>query len=255
MPWNWETNQPYGAYKKLLIPKEKLKEESLLLKPVLLELKEKYQNQKLKEVEIAFEFFWNYYSLRNKKHLFNIKQNKISYQKNIFELLENIRFRNVPDSIRITFLNWSKNQWNIKLLDYSPTPYELLIFQSKGIRIVTIDWECALKGEFVFGIRDAFEHILHDLEHCYNFYREDYIHSEQTRIFGLLLQTYPEIQIFLNKNIVFRKKWEYLISDMNSYPEHLRQYAKAIFYEFLKTTQKIQETIEIGKIKKIIEIL
>lgn len=255
MPWNWDTNQPYGAYKKILIPQQKLKEEIEILKPSLLELKKKYQSRQIKEEEVAFEFFWFYYSHRNKENLFNTKQKLIPTKENILEFLKIIRFRNIPDTIRIVLLNWFSKKWKILLLDYNPTPYEMLSYQSNGIRIVTIDWECAIKGEFVFGIRDAFEHFLHDFEHCYNFYREEYLYSEQSSFFRKLLSFYPEIEIFFKVSIAFKKKWEYLISDMNSHPEHLKQYTKAILYEFFDNYENQLLPSITEKIKTILETL
>lgn len=243
MPWDWDKNQPYGVFKKILLTKEELIKEKEFLKLKLQELQRKYEVKSLFNSQIAFEFFWLYYSYRNKDNLFNIsKKVKVSTEDPI-EFLKKIRFRKIPDTIRTTLLNWLLEKWNIKLLDYNPTSYEMLEFQSKGIRIVTIDFDSALNCQFVFGIRDAFEHFLHDLEHCYNFYNNKELYFDQINFFKYLLNFYPEIEILLNMDFEFKKKWDYLISDMNSHPEHLKQYTIAIFYEFYKKNLIIESDI------------
>lgn len=251
MPWDWNKNQPYGIFKKILLTKEELVQEKENLKLKLLELQNKYQEQSLSSPEIAFEFFWIYYSYRNRKNLFNTsKKVKVSVEDPI-QFLEKIRFRKIPDTIRITLLNWLLKKWNIKLLDYNPTSYEMLEFQSKGIRIVTIDFDSALNCQFVFEIRDAFEHFLHDLEHCYNFYNKEELYFKQIEFFKYLLNFYPEVEILLNIDLDFKRKWDYLISDMNSHPEHLKQYTKAIFYEVYKKNLNIKDNV----IKKMEQLL
>ncbi|MFN3604080.1 MAG: hypothetical protein ACK4UJ_05155 [Leptonema sp. (in: bacteria)] len=255
MPWNWQTNQPYGKYKKLLISKEELQEELLILKPFLQELKEKYQKRFSSDQQVALNFFWIYYSYRNNKNkLFNSKIiKKVSIEEPI-QFLKSVRFFRIPDSIRITLLNWFLEKWKIQLLEYNPDSYEMLVFLSKGYRIVTIDWECALNGEFVFGVRDAFEHFLHDLDHCYNFYKEDHLCFEQKKFFQTLLNFYPDVDFFIQKDLQFQKQWEYLISDMNSHPEHLKQYTKAIFYDFFNRYKNHNLTVSV-RLKKLLETL
>jgi hypothetical protein len=238
MPWDLNKNQPYGVFKKLLLPPQQLKEEALYLKSNLVLLYNDFKMSLKNDIQIAWEFFFLFYSNRNKNKLFNTKSIKINYKESLLDFLQNIRLYRIPDSIRLTFINWIKKQWNIKLLDYSPTAREMLEFQSKGIRIITIDWNCALEGRLVTGNRDAFEHFLHDLEHCYKFFNDEVQYKKQVQYFAFLKQFYPEIENLLINFPDFKEKWNYLISDMNTHEEHLKHYTRAIFYELLKNLNK-----------------
>lgn len=252
MPWHIESKQPYGVYKALLIPLETLKQETEEIKDELLNLKFLYEKQAIPSQEIAFRFFWLYLNKRT-KHPLNCNKNVLTLLPNRIEFLQHVRFRNLPDSIRITFLNWFMGKWNPVLLDYNPTSYQMLEWQAKGIRIISIDWNSALNALLVFNVRDAFEHFLHDIEHAYNFYRDDYEPKKQILFYSYLLKFYPEIEMILNLDESFKEQWDYLISDMNSHPEHLKEYTKAIFYEFFKRNQEVLKN-QIN-IKKIIELI
>jgi hypothetical protein len=239
MPWDFNTNKPYGVFKKILLSPEELKKEAELLKPKLKDLFKKFRESSLPEHKIAWDFFSIYYTNRNAKKLYNTKAQKIDYNQDLINFLKSVRFYRVPDSIRITFINWMENRWKIVLLDYNPTAYEMLNYQANGIRIVTIDWEAAIEGIFVFGIRDAFEHFLHDLEHSYNFFADSVEYEKQTKFFEYLKNFYPEIEDLLKINPDFVQKWEYLVSDMNTHHQHLKHYTKAFLYELIKEINKL----------------
>ncbi|GIX42613.1 MAG: hypothetical protein KatS3mg129_2346 [Leptospiraceae bacterium] len=234
MPWDLEKNQPYGVFKKILIEPELLKTEAKKLKPELILLYKNYISKKYPDNLIGWNFFYIYYYNRNQNKLFNSNLKKIDFNSDLITFLKQIHFYKLPDTIRQTFIYWLENKWNIRLLNYNPTSYEMLDFQSKGIRIITIDWNSAIKGKLVEGNRDAWEHFLHDLEHCYKFFSDPFQYRKQIKFFIYLKEFYPEIEVFLKIDNQFKIKWEYLISDMNSHIEHLKHYTRAIFYEFFK---------------------
>ncbi|MCS7206080.1 MAG: hypothetical protein NZ853_10325 [Leptospiraceae bacterium] len=240
MPWDWKRNQPYGVYKKILLPPEKLQEELHFLRPHLLLLRDHYYRKSKSPEQIAYEFFLLYYTQRNKgKRLFNTKNPPLEKMDQSLVFLNAVRLFRIPDTIRLTLIHWLSHKWKIQLLDYNPSSYEMLKFQANGVRIVTIDWEHALSGKYVFGIRDAFEHFLHDLEHCYNFYHNYEWYQSQKEVFNKLLEFYPEIEWIIQREPDFQAKWDYLISDMNSHPQHLKEYTKAIFFELLNKKKDI----------------
>jgi len=80
---------------------------------------------------------------------------------------------------------------------------------------------------------DAFEFFLHDLEHAYKFFHSPALYAGQRAFFRALdaALTRGAFLPYLDE-AVFAGKFRYLMSDMNTHPEHSRQYLRAILIEF-----------------------
>lgn len=218
----------YGSFKKICIPESEVSVEAIELKSSLLQLQKSYYDQTLSECDVSFQIILLYLEKRVKKHPFLRMGQKLPKRTMVNDFLEVVRFYGMPDTVRYALWKWHSNEWDIRLIDYNPTSLEMLKSQSRGIRYATISWDHALLGTLVEGKRDAFEHLLHDLAHAYMFFREDYDFIGQKEFFNSMLNDFQQYEMHLENNPVFKEKFEYCISDMNSHPAHLRAYWNAI---------------------------
>jgi hypothetical protein len=149
-------------------------------------------------------------------------------------------------------LNWKNNLWKLKLIDYNPDPYEMLEFQSKGIRTLSILWNESLEGNLVENKRDALEHLLHDILHAYCFFKEEKDFILQKNIFRNIQKNIEKFTTYL-ENEEFKKNFYYILSDMNSNSAHLLEFLKAIIIQNLKKSMSLK-TNELLPESKILEI-
>lgn len=218
----------YGSFKKICIPESLLPNEAVELHSQLSEIKVNWETGVLSGSEVTYQIVLLYLERRVKRHPFLRMGQKLPNRNSSKEFLELVRFYGMPDTVRYALWKWHIGEWNIQLINFNPSSLEMLETQSKGIRYATISWEHALNGTLVEGKRDAFEHLLHDLAHAYMFFREDYDFEGQKKFFQAMLDEYEEYEGYLDKDSVFKQKFEYCISDMNSHPAHLSAYWDAI---------------------------
>ncbi|MFO1526302.1 MAG: hypothetical protein U1F16_10060 [Turneriella sp.] len=96
---------------------------------------------------------------------------------------------------------------------------------------MTVDIEAALAGRPVGGTRDAFEFALHDLSHAYTFFQPYYDPQGQADFFAKLNHDVPALSPLAEVDTKFAADLEYCMADMNSHPEHLRQYLRGVIVE------------------------
>ncbi|MDF3820346.1 hypothetical protein P3G55_10570 [Leptospira sp. 96542] len=221
----------YGSFKKICIPILELAKEKEILKDSLNVIKYKYESKELSDVEVCFQLIVLFLSHRVRRHKFLRMGKPLPEVACDSQFLNIVRFYGMPDSVRFALWKWQKKEWDLRLVDYCPTSFEMLESQSLGFRYVTFSWEHALNGDLLEGVRDAFEHLLHDLSHAYMFFREEYDHPGQILFFKRMLYHYHDFLPYIEKNEVFANKFEYCISDMNSHPAHLEAYLNAICRE------------------------
>jgi hypothetical protein len=113
-----------------------------------------------------------------------------------------------------------------------PPPYEVLRMQAGGARAVTALTSPARLGKPVLHKPDAFAFFVHDLEHAYKFYFSPALHAGQ-RAFFTRLEAACDRGVFAPylAEAEFTARFHYLMSDMNTHPEHSRQYLRAILVE------------------------
>ncbi len=147
------------------------------------------------------------------------------------EVLSRISLKGVPRSVHQTLAMWANDQYPLDLMLHVPTPYEVLSLQTKGRRCVTVLVKREQLAQLVEGERDPFGFVLHDLIHADHFFSRPEMARGQIGFCRLMkpLVEAPFIQSLLVSDPVFRKEFEYGISDMNSNCVHLLKYLKAVF--------------------------
>lgn len=142
-------------------------------------------------------------------------------------------------------VSWYKGQRPVKLLDYVPTPYEVLTQQANGERVVTmfktieeLSRPHTSKLTYMSGMkehsRDPLEFLLHDVRHMEHFTNAD-SHEEQVGFFHCLFQiNHGKIKKYFLDVLGYEKTlWfelEYVISDMNCFSIHLLRYLHAKWF-------------------------
>lgn len=125
----------------------------------------------------------------------------------------------------------------IKILDYIPSPLQVLEMQADGFRCVSL-----LRSENWY--RYAFDHrrnirdfVIHDLEHIWQMFENPAMTKSQIEFSDRLLKLIQSGRFdFLLSDTRFNGEFNYIISDMNTHPAHtyvtlksllLRQKAKS----------------------------
>jgi hypothetical protein len=139
----------------------------------------------------------------------------------------------LPGMIPKILEDWREGKADLRLAAKPVSPRAMLEAQAAGWRYVTVDLEAALAGESVEGDRDAFEFALHDLGHAYAFFKADYQPREQTEFFKALLTDLDTLAPYAEADDKFAQDLEYCMADMNSHPQHLRQYLRGVLIESL----------------------
>ena len=158
------------------------------------------------------------------------------------DLLEPSQLMGVRKDSRLGLLGWLKGHFALRLTHIAPEPQELLRLQSGGQRVVT--WYQNKSGPLG---RHAgpYEFLLHDLEHAQKFYGTG-THREQVEFFCQLNGALQKgwLGPWLKKP-GFRAKLEYLMADMNSHPEHLRLYLRAILREACQSEAETRQLLTV----------
>lgn len=251
-----------GKFKKVLISYDDLKKESKYLHPFLKEIHLLEKEHRLKDWEIVFLFLLLYLKHRSKKYVVNENPNflklSVSPQEiqesikikelptslkdllsendtcgTLFEYLISKRFLKIPGEIKECILHWAMGDYSIFLTHSVPSPMDVLCIQAEGNRMITLSYTHSIEGNLMPGNRDAFEFVLHDLSHAHTFFNSYYNPLGQIQFFKNLTKKWNYLRPYL-KDLEFQKKIEYLQSDMNSHPEHLRSYLRAILGESKK---------------------
>lgn len=253
-----DTGVPFGKYKKVLLSNPEILEEIPKISRKLRELENLQEAGLLQTYEVLTIFILIYLNSRSERYLSRLPKKEItsipaleagenslkiqdlpqilqslflncSTYDTIFEFLIQYRFLKLPGEIQEFLINFAKHKYNIVLTNKDIEPFEMLLLQSSGKRAVTLSFQNAYTGTLIER-RDAFEFLLHDISHAYTFFHESYDMNGQVDFFKKILRHFKFFESY--KQIKgFEKKFIYLISDMNSHPEHLRAYLRATLKE------------------------
>lgn len=151
----------------------------------------------------------------------------------LLDFFERYQFRGVIGNVPAALLQWLRGAWPLIACQDVPSSRELLAWQARGVRAVTMKTDSARVHQPLLNKRNAYEFFLHDLEHAYKFFHAPELHAGQ-RGFFIGLETALDSGMFTVhwKDAAFREKFHYLMGDMNTHPEHSRQYLRAILIEF-----------------------
>ncbi|MEW6332184.1 MAG: hypothetical protein AB1560_12065 [Pseudomonadota bacterium] len=147
--------------------------------------------------------------------------------------LEHYQFHGVIRNVPVTLAQWLRGAWPLIVRENIPTALEVLRMQARGYRAVTILTEPARLHAPVLNKPDAFAFFVHDLEHAYKFLHSPALRDGQ-REFFIMLEAAVDRGVFAPycSDAEFAARLQYLMSDMNTHPEHSRQYLRAILVEF-----------------------
>jgi hypothetical protein len=153
----------------------------------------------------------------------------------LLDWLERYQFRGVIGNVPVALVQWLRGAWQLILREDIPSPRDVLRWQARGTRPVTVvtAWPRAL--EPVLNKPDAFAFFRHDLEHAYKFYHAPALYAGQCAFFARLEAAFDR-GVFAPyfDDAEFVTRFHYLMSDMNTHPEHSRQYLRAILIEFYR---------------------
>lgn len=143
--------------------------------------------------------------------------------------------RRVSIRVNRSLLAWSEGRYSLEFTTRVPTPLEILEIQTQGRRIISLPAQTV-------GKKTPFEFVIHDLEHADRFFFDPDLHRQQVDFFVWILErTQKNIYTPYFSNPVFKEKFEYLISDMNSHPAHMHQYLNHIVNEATKFSRDQNE--------------
>ena len=138
----------------------------------------------------------------------------------------------LPQGIQRALRGFQTGDYTLEVRRAVPSPLDMLSLQADGRRCITVfvtEEECSR----LYGGKEPFEFTLHDLEHADRFFVHPDSHRLQQIFFKELHRRVRagEFAELAHQNPPFASKLEYLMSDMNSHPEHLRLYLQAITRE------------------------
>lgn len=150
----------------------------------------------------------------------------------LVDRIERYHFFGLIPNVSVALSGWLRGEWPLLLTERIPTPEEVLEMQAAGRRPVTVvaDYPRLLRP--VLKKANGFAFFVHDLEHAFKFFHDRNIHEGQRKLFGLILEAVRQglFRPYLG-DPVFREKFDYLISDMNTHVIHSLRFLGAILIE------------------------
>jgi hypothetical protein len=230
-----------SRFKHYLIPIEELPGEARRLEPLLKGIQKSLENRDIDEPEAVFRILIAYLSLRS-KGAFWMKTTRTEPLpiRNANDILncglaafsQNYQIKKLPGGVLNVLTRWQLGEVRLHFCEEPPSPQKLLNLQAQGERVVTFNFDKANGGECVDGRRDSFEFLLHDLVHADLFFHRNF--TEQKKFFRQLLDLVPELDPLLSVDSELQSRVFYVMADMNSHPEHMRQSLRASLIDHYK---------------------
>ena len=121
----------------------------------------------------------------------------------------------------------------MQLFDYVPTPPEVLAWQAKGIRPVSVVFNPQQIFVPIQHKEDAFAFMIHDLEHAFMFFSNEQLREMQIEFFNHMNNAVAAgLWDEILRHPQFCQRMHYLMSDMNTHPEHAQRYLRALLVEY-----------------------
>jgi hypothetical protein len=161
----------------------------------------------------------------------------------LLDWFERYQFRGVIGNVPVALIQWLRDAWPLILREDIPSPRDILRWQASGTRAVTVITAWPRAREPVLNKSDAFAFFRHDLEHAYKFYHSPELYAGQCAFFARL-EAAVDRGVFAPyfDEAEFVTRFHYLMSDMNTHPEHSRQYLRAILIEFYRRRERKAHT-------------
>ncbi|NUN06066.1 MAG: hypothetical protein HUU57_09915 [Bdellovibrio sp.] len=152
-----------------------------------------------------------------------------------------LSWRSIPLSVARSLLAWENKIYPLVLQKNVPSPADVLRMQAQGSRCISMLVSLEEMQSFVAEGRDVLGFIVHDLIHADHFFADP--EKAQAQILFCqkleLIQKSREIRAMLARDEIFRKEFEYLMSDMNSVPLHLLKTLKAVLLGYFKRREGV----------------
>jgi hypothetical protein len=242
-----------GRFKKHLISKDKLLLEAELIFPKIQELLKRSELFAWSHAELSFAYIIIYLDHRNKSILGGgrseinqeLVQGSLCYSQisdllnkkwkkyleiPLMNILMSHTLRGMPESINRVLVPWHLKTIELDLMFHIPSPMEVLKAQMEGARCVTMATKLNQLNHYLIESRDPLGFLVHDLEHADQFFLSPY-RIGQIEFYQKISKVLTLIEENFNDQI-FKEEFDYVISDMNSHPEHLKQYLKAKMISF-----------------------
>lgn len=155
-----------------------------------------------------------------------------------------LSWRSIPLSVARSLVAWENKNYPLVLRKDVPSPEDVLGMQAQGCRCITMLVSLPEMQNFVEEGRDVLGFIVHDLIHADHFFAEPEKAQAQVLFCQklILVQKDPDILAMLSQDKIFRKEFEYLMSDMNSVPLHLLKTLKAVLLGYFKRKEGLAMT-------------
>ncbi|MFZ5628539.1 MAG: hypothetical protein ACOY5B_05385 [Spirochaetota bacterium] len=237
--------QLIGKYRRLLLPADQLVAEADLLGPRLQFLAELHQQGRISDALYATLFVLLYAFERalgaewsqHRRYgywaemLRGFFVGAIPAETAVAAKLRKLPLHGMPGFVFVTLADWLERRIDLHLAVSPVSAAAMLAAQAAGSRFVTVAPGAALAGTLIERKRDAFEFCLHDIGHAYTFFRAEHDPAGQVRFFAQLKKDLPQLESLASSDAKFAGDLGYCMSDMNSHPEHLRQYLRGVIVE------------------------
>ena len=144
-----------------------------LIQDQLCRAHEQWCHRELSDSEMAICFFTHRFAIQN----LHKKLANFLLEDDPCKSLSKFQFKKVKAKVLDCLLNWSGGRWNLVLGQKVYTPYEVLEFQSKGIRPVSMLFD--KKYGPIRHRKDSLDFFIHDLEHGYMFFHDQQFQTSQ----------------------------------------------------------------------------
>lgn len=155
-----------------------------------------------------------------------------------WDFIYSSRLKLISEKVTQALLGWKFQNWDLVLYDRILHPEEVLTLQTLGKRCVSVFWD---KDPLtaITETKNSFEFTIHDLEHAERFFNSSECYKGQVEFYKRLKQNWIQNKwkFLYESDSEFKKDFNYLMSDMNTHPEHQSQYLKAIVTKSLKRTK------------------
>lgn len=169
----------------------------------------------------------------------------------LIDWLERYQFTGVIPNVNAALARWLRGDWNAVLCDKLPSAREVLRMQVDGARPVTVVTDPARIDRPILSRANAFEFLLHDLEHVYQFFYDPQLHILQRRFFAAIERALGAgwFDTYLD-DPVFAEQFDYLIGDMNTHPQHGLQFLRAQLVEFYLRKRSCARALQLSPMDK-----
>lgn len=155
------------------------------------------------------------------------------------ELFMNGKFKRIKAKAGRALGMWLAGSWDLALLHHIPSVYEVLSLQAHGRRCVTLFTEQSEWEQSKLTKENALHFFVHDLEHAVQFH--DYFHVHQVNLNQRLLKLYDQGHFAELMKTPFEERLDYLLSDMNTHPQHSHQFLEAIWHDYAQNEQFVAQ--------------